>query len=96
MADRLTLDTAVLVSAGSSLRTVAAEFDGANAGAESIGDALGHAGLADEVASFARGWDDRRATMLESIAFLAEACTGIGEGFEDLDAQFASALRGEQ
>jgi hypothetical protein len=96
MAGQLKIKTTVLVSAGSSLRTVATEFEGANAGAEGIGDALGHAGLADKVNHFARGWDDRRAKMLESMAFLAEACTGIGEGFEDLDRQFAAALRGER
>lgn len=92
----LLLDTAALREAGTSLRVVAQEFNDANANSADLGDAIGHSGLAGTVRAFAVSWDDRRAKMVESIAGLADACTGIGEGFEGLDAEFAAALRGEQ
>ena len=95
MSGTLKLDTAALQEAGASLRTVALEFDGANAHSDAAAEAVGHAGLADAVRGFAHGWDDRRAKMVDGIAALAEACTGIGDGFEDLDTQFAAALKGE-
>lgn len=96
MAGRLTLDTVALREAGSGLRLVAQEFDDANAATDDLAAALGHARLADRVRDFAHGWDDRRAEMVGSIAALAEACTGVGEGFEGLDTDFAAALKGEQ
>lgn len=94
MAD-LKLDTAQLRQAGSDLRLVAQEFEGANAGTTALADALGHAELAERVRHFAHGWDDKREKMVQAIAGLAEACTGIGEGFEDLDRAFAAALKDE-
>lgn len=45
---------------------------------------------------FSHGWDGRRSEMLEEIARLADACTGIGENFERLDTEFAAALRDDQ
>lgn len=96
MSGLLKLDTVALRETGSGLRLVAQEFEGANANSAGLGEAIGHSGLAGAVRGFAVSWDDRRAKMVESIASLAEACTGIGEGFEGLDTQFAAALRGEQ
>ena len=96
MADRLKLDTVALRDAGTSLRVVAQEFNDANANSDGVADAVRHAGLARCVEDFAHGWDDRRAKLIGLIASLAESCTGIGEGFEGLDRDFAAALRGEE
>ncbi len=96
MSGLLKLDTVALREAGSGLRLVAQEFEGANAATTDLGPALGHERLAAKVRDFAHGWDDRRAEMVGAIAGLAEACTGVGEGFEGLDAEFAGALRGER
>ncbi len=95
MSGNLKLDTTALREAGSSLHAVALEFDRANVRSDAVADAVGHAGLASLVRDFAHGWDDTRADMVEGMAALADACTGIGEGFEDLDSEFAAALRGE-
>ncbi|MBO9554705.1 hypothetical protein [Cellulomonas sp.] len=95
MSDVLKVDTVALRAAGTHLRSVAIEFDGANAKSDAVADAVGHAGLSDAVRGFAHGWDDTRADLVSTIGSLADACTGIGDGFEDLDAQFAAALRGE-
>jgi hypothetical protein len=95
MGDGLTIDTTKLREAGASLRTVAAEFDGADAHSDGVAGQVGHGELGSCIRHFAHGWNDTRGKMVESIAALSDACTGIGEGFEDLDRQFAKALRGE-
>ncbi|UZN03043.1 hypothetical protein [Cellulomonas sp. S1-8] len=91
----LRLDTDALISAGADLRLVARELDHATTRSDVVADAVGHDGLAAKVRDFAQGWDGRRAEMLEEIARLADACTGIGENFERLDTEFAAALRGD-
>ena len=95
MADRLTLDTAALREAGTSLRLVAQEFSDANANSDGVAEIVGHAGLAECIGGFAHGWDDNRAKMVDSISGLAESCVGISDGFEKLDQDFASALKGQ-
>jgi len=96
MACRLRVDTGALCEAGTSLRSVATEFDGANVTSDQVAGAVGHAGLAAAVRCFAHGWDGRRAGMVESMAALADACSGIGDAFAELDSQLAAALRGER
>ncbi|WP_432457623.1 hypothetical protein [Cellulomonas iranensis] len=95
MSGKLSIDTTVLRDAGSSLRAVAQEFDQANARSSRAAEHVGHAGLAAAVEDFAHGWDGRRAKIVENIAALSDACTGIADGFEDLDTELAAALRGE-
>lgn len=84
-----------LVQVGRDLRTIARELDVADQRSSTVADAVGHGGLADRVRHFAEGWDGRRAEMLEEIARLADACTGIGENFERLDRELAAAMRGD-
>lgn len=95
MSGRLRLDTVALREAGASLRFVAQEFTDATAHSRGLGPALGHEELAAQVRHFAVSWDDRRSKVVEEIAALAAACTGIGEQFEELDTEFAAALRGQ-
>ncbi|WP_156044183.1 hypothetical protein [Cellulomonas sp. HZM] len=96
MTDRLMLEPGVLRSAGTDLRAIAQEFVEADARTHALAEQVGHEELADAVRDFSRGWDDRRARIVEDVAALADACTGIGDGFEDLDGQLAAALRGEE
>ena len=91
----LRLSTDELIDVGADLRLVARELDSANARSDTLAEAVGHAGLAARVSDFAHGWDGRRAEMLEEIARLADACTGIGGTFERLDTEFAASLRGD-
>jgi uncharacterized protein YukE len=95
MGDRLTIDSAALREAGAALRLVAAEFDHADAHSDAAAEVVGHHELASAVRDFAHGWDDRRAEMVHEVASLAQSCEGIGESFDDLDRQFAAALRGD-
>lgn len=94
--DRLRVDTTMLRVAGQQLRVVATEFQQANANSDDAADAIGHGGLADAVRSFAHNWDDRRAKMVEKIGTLAKSAVTVGEAFEELDKQFAAALRGDK
>ena len=48
---------------GNDLKSVASEFDGANANSDSIAAAVGHHRLSEVVHDFAHGWDDTRAKM---------------------------------
>lgn len=95
MAD-LDIDTEVLRDAGSALRVVATEFEHANVRSDAAADATGHDGLAERVREFAHNWDNKRSKMLESIAFLAEAATGVGDQFETIETELAATLRGER
>ena len=95
MADRLKLDTVALRDAGANLRVVAQEFNDANANSDDVASAVGHPGLESRIEQFAHGWDDKRGKVVDMVASLADACTGIGEGFEGLDRDFAAALKGQ-
>ncbi|TQL04631.1 hypothetical protein [Cellulomonas sp. SLBN-39] len=87
----LDLDTAALRRAGAALADVARAFAGANVTARDLRDVLGHDGLADALGGFALGWDDARALLVTDVEALADACTRVGEAFEDVDARLAGA-----
>lgn len=74
------------------LKTVSIEFQDANTRSDGIADAVGHAGLAGAVRHFAHGWDDRRAEMVEAIAYLSDATAGVAEAFEMTDKDLAAAM----
>jgi hypothetical protein len=93
--DTLRVDTALLRTAGAQLRVVAEEFQRANANSDDAAEVVGHRGLAEAVRSFAHSWDDRRAKMVEKIGALAESAATVGEVFEELDKEFAAALRAD-
>ena len=95
MSESLQVDTVVLVDAGSQLRVVAAEFNSADDFAAQVAASVGHAGLADKVRESSTSWDDKRTKMFEQIGGLAEACSSIGDNFNQLDTAFAAAIRGE-
>lgn len=93
--DTLRVDTALLRTAGTQLRLVADEFQQANANSDDAAEVVGHRGLAEAVRSFAHNWDDRRAKMVEKIGTLAKSATMVGGAFEELDKEFAAALRAD-
>lgn len=89
------IDAELMRDTGSKLRTVASEFEHANARSDEAADAVGHDGLADRVRGFAHNWDDKRGKMLKQIGLLGEAATGIGDNFLDLDQAFVDGLQGD-
>lgn len=90
----LRIDTEQVRAVGSGLTRIAAEFADANVGSDRIAEAVGHAGLADAVRSFAHSWDDTREDMTESIKGLGEATSAIADIFEQADGELAAAMDG--
>lgn len=86
----LEINTDTMREAGSSLRTVAVEFDAAKDHSREAADAVGHDGLADRLRNFADSWDGRREEILEDINTLSERCTVIAESFEQLDGELGA------
>lgn len=91
----LDIDTGTMISAGSNLRRVANEFNTADDQAASVASHAGDEDLAAAIRGFASSWDSNRADILEGIAQLGDACTAIGETFENVDRELGAALRGE-
>ncbi|WP_402462011.1 hypothetical protein [Isoptericola aurantiacus] len=88
----LRLDTALLVDTGDQLDLVAAEFDAADTYAGRVADAVGDDELAEAIRSFAGDWKERRATMRDSVANVAELVGAVGEQFEGVDSDLATSL----
>lgn len=95
MSDRLSISTDELRATGTLVRQVAADLDDANARSSRAADHVGHAGLAACLEEFATGWETKRASLVEDIARLADACSAVGETFEEIDSALAAGLRGE-
>ena len=79
---------------GNDLKSVASEFDGANANSDSIAAAVGHHRLSEVVHDFAHGWDDTRAKMVEAMNALGDAAITVADNWIDIDQQGADALTG--
>jgi hypothetical protein len=94
MAD-LKVDLDAVRELGSSLTTVANEFENANANSDRIAGAVGHEGLAGVVRDFAHKWDDTREKMTENLRMLADSSTQVAEAFTDIDQQLADGVTGD-
>ena len=92
---KLTLDTDSLRTMGAQLRRIATAFDEATVQSERAANAAGHEGLSNCLVDLARGWDGRRASTVEDIARLSDACVAVSEQFEEIDNSLGAALRGE-
>ncbi|HEX5857127.1 MAG TPA: hypothetical protein VFY91_03365 [Microbacterium sp.] len=88
----LKIDLDAVRAIGSDLQSLAGEFEGANVRSDGLADAVGHAGLADAVRSFAHSWDDTREKMVEGIKGLGEATTVIADVFMQTDADLEAAF----
>ncbi len=91
----LRVDLDAVRELGSSLTTVANEFENANANSDRIADAVGHGGLAEVVRDFAHKWDDTRAKMTENLRMLADSSTAVADAFTDVDTDLAKGIEGE-
>jgi uncharacterized protein YukE len=91
----LRVDLDAVRELGSSLTTVANEFENANANSDHIADAVGHGGLAEAVRDFAHKWDDTRAKMTENLRMLADSSTAVADAFTDVDTDLAKGIEGE-
>ena len=96
MSDRLRCDLDQLRAAGDQLDVLGREFQHAGQTADDARAAVGHAGLADRLDSFAAGWKVRREDLLEDMTHLAEMTHAAVATYKDVDDQLAAGLRGEQ
>lgn len=88
------VEVEAIAKLGEDLKSVAAEFESANADSNSIAAAVGHEGLSDVVVSFAHGWDDKREKMVKAMKALGEAATQVAQTWKDFDQQGADTLNG--
>ncbi|GAB2478459.1 hypothetical protein GCM10027063_19900 [Promicromonospora xylanilytica] len=94
MAD-LKVDLDAVRELGSSLTTVANEFENANANSDRIAGAVGHEGLSGVVRDFAHKWDDTRGKMTDNLRKLADASTQVADAFTQVDGDLAKGISGE-
>ncbi len=90
----LIIDVEAIKNLGTDLKTVATEFENANANSDGIAAAVGHAKLSETVHDFAHKWDDTRAEMVDALKNLGEAATTVAANWVDLDQQGADVLTG--
>ncbi len=95
MSQHLALDLESLRDTGARLRHIASAFDAAAARSGQAAHAAGHPGLSSSLIDFAHSWDGRRASIIEDIAGLSDACAAVATAFEDIDASLGAAMRGE-
>jgi hypothetical protein len=90
----LTVDTDDLRTLSTSLGEVKAVFE-ADGDATDDADACGHADLAQRVRSFSTNWNDSRRQLAEAIGELGQAAVSIADGFDDVEADLAASLDGD-
>ncbi|WP_166845571.1 hypothetical protein [Isoptericola sp. BMS4] len=95
MAD-LVVDTDLVEETASNLDIVAREFDDADRYAQTVADAVGDDTLAGAITAFAHDWSERRSTLQESIANLAELTAAVASEFRSLDRDLAASLEENQ
>lgn len=90
---QLKIDLPTLRDAGSNLSKVKTEFEGAEQAANSVGDAVKHAGMRDALEEFGRNWGHEREKILKTMGGLSDAAIGIADSFKQLDADLAAELQ---
>jgi hypothetical protein len=78
------------------LKTIVAEFDGAEDRAdvleEAIGDPFGRSDLREAVEDFEDRWDDKRDELRDGIKQVQEHVQGVIDGFTDWDVETAAGM----
>lgn len=92
MDETLIVDLLLLDAIAIDVGRIHSEFSGATARAERLGDAVGHAGLAQKVESFASSWDMRRGELVEQLDTVKKHLGTVVEGFRTTDTELAKAL----
>lgn len=90
--EQLIVDLLLLDSIETDVGRIKSEFTGATARSERLGDAVGHAGLAARVESFASSWDQRRSELVDQLDTVQTHLETVVEGFRTTDTELAKAL----
>ena len=96
MADHLSVDTSVLLSAGRCLRSVYGELAGARDTADVGRDVIAHRVLRDRVHDFGAGWDKARTGMMTAIDDLGRSAEGAADAYEQIETDLVAALAGRR
>lgn len=94
--DGLKVDTAVLHTAGVSLRFVHRELTDAAKTADPGSEVIAHEGLRDRLQDFAEGWDRRREEMATSIETLGVSAEQAASAYLRIETELVAALAGER
>jgi len=94
-AERIAVDTEVLITAGRSLRRTHQGFDKTTSWSRPDHETIAHPALRGRLEEFADSWDDRRKDMMEAIEGLGDAAEAAAEAFENLEDEFVRALEGK-
>jgi uncharacterized phage infection (PIP) family protein YhgE len=86
------LDLDRLRQLNSDLKSVSAEFGGADDFSDTVATATGHDGLHDAVRDFAHKWNEKRPEMKDGVDKLQKKLEAITDGFTQLDQQLAQAM----
>ena len=96
MADHLSVDTSVLLSAGQCLRAVYGELASAKDTADVGRDVIAHHALRDRVHDFGAGWDQARTHIMKAIDELGQAAEGAADAYEEIETDLVAALAGQR
>ncbi|MBB5639487.1 hypothetical protein [Cryobacterium roopkundense] len=88
----LLVDTTLLRDMASDVSLIRTEFDSAKTTSRNLADAVGHAGLADRVTTFASNWDHRRGELVEQLATLGENLLTAADGLENTDTELGACI----
>lgn len=90
--EQLIVDVLLLEAVAIDVGRIHSEFTNATERSERLGDAVGHAGLAERVEAFAANWDQRRKELGEQLDTVRTHLDTVVEGFRTTDAELAKAL----
>lgn len=94
MADRISIDLAMLADAGGKLGVIAADFDTADSTIGAVTAAIGGTNETHElrhaVEDFANTWRLRRERVREDVQYLAEVASAVAEELESRDTSLAN------
>lgn len=91
----LILNQAELQQLQADLQNVITSFNSIDGISQSVANQVGpYGGLPGRVGDFAKGWDDRRKNISESLAIVEKVYAEIFKSFNDVDSKMASVLHG--
>ena len=90
--EQLIVDVLLLEAVAIDVGRIHSEFTNATERSERLGDAVGHAALAERVEAFAANWDQRRKELSEQLDTVHKHLDTVVEGFRTTDEELAKAL----
>lgn len=90
----LRIDLSLMDGLYKDLLQVSMAFTEIDTVSKNVANVVGHPALAERVGDFSGTWDDRRATIIESLDAVWKAALAIHKNFKELDQEMAAELSG--